>query len=422
MKLEDCLKVYQRDEKYLVLNPLIPSWIVTNLNGVLLLKIYIESQTIEKTIETLNEFSNNVPVQNIEKFLNKVRGEGIFDVPVAPSIHKPYQLRAIYLNMTSSCNLNCVYCFASERKESNFKMEFNDYKKVLDSIKNYNSQAEIIFTGGEPLISNLTIPVAEYSKKIGFTNKLMTNGTLINEKNIEQIVRVFDSVKISLDGSSSEKHDFFRGNGSFNRTVRAIELLDKFGIDISLAMVVTRKNISDILAMSKKFGNRLIFQPLFHLGSAKQNDDLYLSGQEYFDALKSAGVVPFMDLNGMIQSHKINQTVLKCAIGDAEISISSSGDVYPCQLLHFDLFKVGNVKMNSFDEIYNSEKMEKFKMHTVDCIEKCKDCDLKLLCGGACQARHFSETGSLDNAGDFCEYERNGIIDGLISSSTLQLV
>ena len=422
MKLEEVLKVYQREEKFLILNPLVPSWIVTNLNGVLLIKIFAESQSVEKTIAEFARQAKNISVQSVEKFLDEVRGEGLFKIPAAPFVHKPYTLRAIYLNMTSRCNLNCIYCFATERKENNFKMNFDDYKKVLDSVKNYNPHAEIIFTGGEPLLSDNTFPVAEYAKKLGFTNKLMTNATLITEKNIEKIVGVFDSVKISLDGSTAEKHNFYRGQGSYERTINAIELLDRFGADVSLAMVVTKNNCKDISAMSKKWGGRLIFQPLFPLGNAKENKNLYLSGKEYFEILKSADVVPYMDLQNMIKAHTKNKTVLKCALGDAEVSISSSGDVYPCQLLHYDVFKVGNLKEKSFDEIYNSDKLQKFKMHTTDCIEKCKDCDLKFLCGGACQARHFSETGSIDVAGNFCEYERQGIIDGLISSANLKAV
>lgn len=129
-----------------------------------------------------------------------------------------------------------------------------------------------------------------------------------------------------------------------------------------------------------------------------------------------------MDLKNIIKSQTSATPVLKCALGDAEVSISSSGDVYPCQLLHYSAFKIGNIKEQSFAEIYDSEKMKQFKMHTADCIKKCKECDFKLLCGGACQARHFSETGSLDIAGNFCEYEQNGIIDGLISSANLQVV
>ena len=142
----------------------------------------------------------------------------------------------------------------------------------------------------------------------------------------------------------------------------------------------------------------MTFQPLFTFGSAKTESDLHLTGKEYFAALKSAGVVPFMDLRNLLGSRR---KIFKCALGDAEVSVSCSGDVYPCQLLHFDAFKLGNVKNFSFDEIYNSARAEKFKCHTVDTLDGCRDCDLKFLCGGACQARHFSETGSLDRVGNF---------------------
>ncbi|MBQ7704689.1 MAG: radical SAM protein [Selenomonadaceae bacterium] len=412
MQLENILKVYQRGEKFLILNPLVSAWIVTNLNGVLLVKTYAETQSSAEFLK----HAKNISAPSAEKFLNKARGEGLFKIPAAPFFHTPYTLRAVYLNMTARCNLNCIYCFAAERQESNFQMTFDDYKKILDGVKNYNLRAEIIFTGGEPLLAENIFPVAEYSKKLGFKNKLMTNATLITEKNIEKIVGLFDSIKISLDGSTAEKHDFYRGRGSYERTIKAVELLEKFGADFSFAMVVTKNNCGDISAMAEKWGGRLIFQPLFPLGNAKDNKNLYLTGKDYFDALKAAGVVPFVDLQTKVQ------VILKCALGDAEISVSSSGEVYPCQLLHHDIFKIGNLKENSFDEIYNSEKLYKFKMHTADCIEKCKDCDLKLICGGACQARHFSETGSLDIAGDFCKYERNGIIEGLISAANLQAV
>ena len=42
-------------------------------------------------------------------------------------------------------------------------------------------EVKINFTGGEPLTSPLTIPVAEYAKKLGIKCTLMTNGTLIFE-------------------------------------------------------------------------------------------------------------------------------------------------------------------------------------------------------------------------------------------------
>lgn len=143
MQVKDFLKVYQRNEKYLVLNPLVPAWIVTNINGVLLIKVYTENQSLKNTIEEFKKYTRNISAQSVERFMNKVRGEGLFNVPAAPFIHKPYILRAVYLNMTPHCNLNCIYCFATEREENNFVMNLNDYQKRATKAPSFSYGDEV---------------------------------------------------------------------------------------------------------------------------------------------------------------------------------------------------------------------------------------------------------------------------------------
>ena len=234
-------------------------------------------------------------------------------------------------------------------------------------------------------------------------------------------MKLFVNFKISIDGSCEGKHDYYRGKGSYNKTQNAIELLTSKGANVLLAMVVTKQNVDDIVAAAQQWKNLLIFQPLFPLGSAKLHQDLYLSGREYYEALsQKTNIVPYSDIEFVIKRHRENRSLLKCSMGDGEISISRSGDVYPCQLLHVPKFKVGNITEKSITEIYNSVELSKFKYHTVDNIDKCRECTFKLICGGSCQARHFSETGDINKTGDFCEYEKLAIVDGLINSAKLQ--
>lgn len=181
-------------------------------------------------------------------------------------------------------------------------------------------------------------------------------------------------------------------------------------------MVVTKKNADDVSAMNEKWGSKLTYQPLFPLGRAKeQKENFALSGLEYYEAMcKNVNINPFSDISNVIRAHKENRSIVKCSMGDGELSISCTGDVYPCQLLHTEGFCIGNVKDQNLQNIYNGTENERFKFHTVDKIEKCKQCDFRYLCGGACQARNFSETGTIDIAGDFCEYEKQGIVNGII--------
>jgi radical SAM protein with 4Fe4S-binding SPASM domain len=110
---------------------------------------------------------------------------------------------------------------------------------------------------------------------------------------------------------------------------------------------------------------------------------------------------------------------MKCATGDAEISISSAGDMYPCHLLHLPQFLAGNAKQDLFEHIYEtSEVLKTIRRVSVLEMEQCRECDVRFICGGACRARAFYEKGRIDVSDDFCEYEKLAIINGLFDLHT----
>jgi MoaA/NifB/PqqE/SkfB family radical SAM enzyme len=321
-------KVYQCNDIFLILNPLVPSWIVTNINGVLVLKLHDGLKSFD---EIANEYCNNVKMDlkdSVVRFLQMAKDARLFQDYSEMPEHKPYKLNSIYLNMTEHCNLNCVYCFASARVENGKRLLYEDYVRILNQAREMTDELTITFTGGEPLLSENTLPAARYAKSKGFGTYLLSNGTLINEDNIEALTECFDHFKISVDGSCKEVHEFFRGAGSYEPAVAAVNLLRKHNADVGVPMVVTKKNISDISSMHKKWGGLATFQPLFPLGNAESSEDLSITGAEYYDALVSDGELnPYSDLEGIIQAHAANRTIFKCAMGDGEVSISCSGDV-----------------------------------------------------------------------------------------------
>jgi radical SAM protein with 4Fe4S-binding SPASM domain len=124
------------------------------------------------------------------------------------------------------------------------------------------------------------------------------------------------------------------------------------------------------------------------------------------------GINPLSCLCSSLETAKTKK-IIKCAIGDAEISISETGDVYPCHLLHVPQFLAGNIKEQPLESIYqNSKTLNHCKKMNVLAIKKCKKCSIRFICGGACRARAFFEKGKIDAADDFCEYEKRAFING----------
>lgn len=413
-RLPEQVQVFQRGDKYVFINPLLPAWFVTNELGRLIVSLFNGNNTIDDITDAVCEILGEAKRKEVTAYCQHVVDSSIFDTTPHPQRPRDNGLHCVHLSLSSACNLRCKYCYAAERIEGRWpQLTLDEYKRVIDDLCDLSPNLTVTITGGEPMLSPLWQPVAAYCKAKGCEMLLLTNGTLITEENALFIRDTFDLVTLSIDGPTRETHRLTRGD-NYYLVMRAVDMLERHDINYSLSMTVTRLNIDQVEAMARRFGGRLNFAPLFPVSDIA-DDELSITGQQYYDALAGAfGVNPLgycessLDLSKCIQNRK-------CAIGDNEISISPTGDVYPCQLLHLEQFLAGNVHELSIKDIYrNSPALRYCASLDVDTMGKCRDCAIRYICGGACRARGYYETGDINMTGDFCEYELNAFLDGIV--------
>lgn len=148
----------------------------------------------------------------------------------------------IGFELSNLCNLHCTHCI---RGSHQFQLEHLDltlFRRVLDEACEMFSPLAIVFTGGEPLASELFPPAVEELAKRALPYRFVTNGWLV-PRHLPLLVRhrpVF--VRISLSGARERTHDGQRGRGSFRRAVLAAAVLLSRGIRAELSMVVTRES------------------------------------------------------------------------------------------------------------------------------------------------------------------------------------
>lgn len=418
LKLPENVAIKRKGENFLFINTKVPDWIVTNPNGALALNLCNGKRSIGEINKIVSKVAKRDTKDEINNFFLEILSKtNFFSTSKDESITlHPYNLSCVHLNITNRCNLQCIYCYAEERSESKNKLQFKDYLAIIDSINDLTKNAEIVLTGGEPLLSTFALELADYVKRKGNRIHLLTNGILINESNVKKISEICDLIKVSVDGSLPEIHDFHRGKGSFYKTLASIDILLKNNANLQISMTVTRKNKSDIESMVNKFGSLLSFAPLFNAGRAKLFKGLSISGKDYYNSLSTVkGANPLSHLCSTLIKAKANK-IMKCAIGDAEISISDSGDVYPCHLLHIPEFHAGNVKKQSLEDIYyKSDVLKSCRNLSVLEISGCKKCEIKFICGGACRARAFYGENAINVSGRFCQYEKLAFINGLFA-------
>lgn len=150
-------------------------------------------------------------------------------------------------NLVRRCNLTCKHCYSiSADKDFPGELGTDEVFTVMDDLKRFRVPV-LILSGGEPLLRPDIYDIAQRAKDMGFYVGLSSNGTLINEGNIDRIAAIgFDYVGVSLDGIA-ETHDRFRRmEGAYEASLHGIRLCRDRGIKVGIRFTLTQDNAQDL--------------------------------------------------------------------------------------------------------------------------------------------------------------------------------
>jgi len=173
-------------------------------------------------------------------------------------------IEVIVVQGTPLCNLNCQYCYLSEAtRRSNRRIGLPQlsryFSKILSS--HYVTDGFVVsWHSGEPLVlgteyyESAITEISRLAKQLQGPNfeilhDFQTNGTLIDEEWCSFFSKHRDKVTVgvSCDGPG-DMHDVYRrdwrGAGSFDRTVKGMELLVSHSIPFSLIAVVSPQTLA----------------------------------------------------------------------------------------------------------------------------------------------------------------------------------
>src|SRR5438270_3743615 len=133
------------------------------------------------------------------------------------------------------CNLTCNHCFisCSPHNHSFGFLDLATVEGILDESVPLGVK-EYYFTGGEPFLTRDLVPILELTLRYGPAT-VLTNGTVVKEEWLERLRRAEESspysleFRVSLDGFTAEANDAIRGPGTFERALRGVGMLVRFG-------------------------------------------------------------------------------------------------------------------------------------------------------------------------------------------------
>ncbi len=153
-------------------------------------------------------------------------------------------------NLIRRCNLTCLHCYSiSADRDFPGELSTPEVFAVMDDLKAFGVPV-LILSGGEPLLRPDIFEISERAKTMGFYVGLSTNGTLIDEGNIERIAAVgYDYVGISIDGLRMTHDRFRRRQGAFDASLRGLRLCRAKRIKVGLRFTMTEHNARELPAL-----------------------------------------------------------------------------------------------------------------------------------------------------------------------------
>jgi heme b synthase len=343
--------------------------------------------------------------------------------------HKIRPPRLIAWELTKACNLACIHCRASAIKDpAPDELSTAEAKHFVDELIEY--KPIIILTGGEPLLRSDIYDIAKYASGHSLRVVLATNGTLLAPDIVKRLKDAgIQRVSISIDGSTRETHDIFRGEkGAFESALQGIEILKNAGMSFQINTTITKRNITEIpniLELALELGAQALhIFLLVPTGRGEEIESEEIPPYEYervlnwfYDKSRTSRIqlkatcAPHYfrimrqrakeeGIRITKETHGLEAMTKGCLGGSGFCFVSSKGDVYPCGYLPA---LAGNIRQKSFKMIWEKSKVLNDLRDPGKLKGKCGKCEYRAVCGG-CRARAYAATGDYLDEEPYCMY------------------
>ena len=188
-------------------------------------------------------------------------------------IEKPSRM---IIEITDRCNLGCIHCFANKKDKD---LDYMEWQKIIQNSVD-EGENSISITGGEPLLFPSFFEIFRVIEPKNTKITLDTNGTLIDENNINYLKKYFKLVRVSIYGYEDNEclkitnNKFFR----YQKVIDAIKLLSDNNIKIQVNIPLFNENIKHldeiIFDLSKYNIYEIVLIPILNIGKAKDMLDI----------------------------------------------------------------------------------------------------------------------------------------------------
>lgn len=320
------------------------------------------------------------------------------------NLRRTHPLRYLFWEATLNCNYNCRHCGSSAGRGKHYDDELStkEIKNVFKMIASKTDPKKIMIavTGGEPMLRSDLFEVMSYANHLGFNWGMVTNGSLISPKTVNQLHQSgMKTIVVSIDGIGKIHDDFRQTPGSYQKAINAVKLLTQshFFQNVQITTTIHQNNIFCLEKMYTEFLSLNIHSwrvmNIDPIGRAMDNPKLLLNAKDLkklLDFIKQKRPISPIDITydctgflGFKYEGYVRDWLFYCSTGITTASILHNGDIFVCPNVprRPELIQ-GNVRSNDFYDTWQ-KKFEIFRNPNRTKCSKCSKCLYWTECRGS---------------------------------------
>jgi MoaA/NifB/PqqE/SkfB family radical SAM enzyme len=296
----------------------------------------------------------------------------------------------IGFELSNLCNLHCTHCIRGSHQTTIERLDLELIRRVLDEAAELFESTEVVFTGGEPLASELFPEVVQELARRRLSYRFVTNGWLIPRHLTLLQSHPPRFVRVSLSGGTEATHDEQRGTGSFRRALLGAASVLSRGMVAELSLLLTRRSrseIGDAIAVAAELRVRALHLTLMQPTPETAAGGLDLSPEEWREiarevhAIAPHAIVPLvLDYGGPMPAPRERCNTL----ASRQLYVDARGRVpFCCQLSRYGdgaEQSVGDLRKESLAAItaraasaYDAFHEETMRLHQIGKLDALDD-------------------------------------------------
>ena len=285
------------------------------------------------------------------------------------------------LIVTYRCNAKCYMCNTSHHpRDTGEEFSPDLINKITAGLKFIN------ITGGEPFLRDDLDQIIENALKKTKRLVISTNGYFT--KKIIGVAEKYGNrvgIRISIEGLPAANDELRGIKNGFDHGLRTLVTLHSMGMkDIGFGITASDRNAKDMIelyrlanAMGLEFATATTHNSYYFHKHDNKYEDAEMVASEFeniaAELLKTNRPKNWFRAYfnmGLANKVRGGKRPLPCEVGSDVFFLDPHGNIMPCNGSEEPMI-MGNLKEQSFDEIWNSRKADEIRKQVTNCSKQC---------------------------------------------------